>query len=387
MAARTLDAAGAFLAGAATAEGRAILGHALGWDSGVPAAVLRLVATVRMTELDDIHMPSCTTPGAVVVPTAVTVGADLDVDAHGYRRAVEVGYEAITRIGSAIAGPRVVYRGVWPTYFGAPFGAAAVVASLLDLDAHRTANALGLALTRATGLTSGIVSTPLGRWLTVGDAARAGCAAAFAAREGFVAEVDLERLAASAGIEIDPAALQNDAPPAVSKVSVKPFPVAKQSVAATEAALRLRGRRDQRPVRVHVPEEYVHMVAQPPLAASRLSRISSVPWNVALALIRPSELHDVSRAAAVDDPELSAIARRVEVIADPELSRLYPERWPARIETGALSETVVDAMGDPPAGNDFEAVEEKWRQRPEDVQRIRAAALAGDAATLVQLLS
>lgn len=387
VAARTLDAAGAFLAGSATAEGRAILEHGTGWDLGVSANVARLVATVRMSELDDIHMSSCTTPGAVVVATAVTVGAHLDADAARYRRAVEVGYEAMTRIGTAIAGAHIVYRGVWPTYFAAPFAAAATVASLLDLDAHRTANALGLALTRATGLTSGNVGTRLGRWLTVGDAARAGCAAAFAAREGFVADVDLERVAASAGIDIETAALQEDVPVAVREVSVKPFPAAKQSIAATEGALRLLGRADRSPIRVYVPEEYANMAAAAPLAASRLSRISSVPWNVALALVRPSELHDVERAAAVDDAELSALARLVDVAADPELSRLYPRRWPARIEAGTLSETVVDATGDPPLGNGFEAVDEKWRERPEDVQQIRAAALAGDAATLVQLLS
>jgi 2-methylcitrate dehydratase PrpD len=385
VAARTLDAAGAYLAGAATTEGRAILEQGIGWDSGLPAAVARRVAVVRMTELDDIHMASCTTPGAVIVPTAITVGAELSVDAIRYRRAVEIGYEAMTRVGMAIDGAHVVYRGVWPTYFGAPFAAAAVVASLLDLDARRTANALGLALTRATGLGSGITGAPLGRWLSVGDAARAGCAAAFAARDAFVAEVDLERLAAGAGILINATALQVDAPPAVREVSVKPFPAAKQSVAAAEAAMQLPGAA-RGPVRVFVPAQYQEMVAGPPLAASRLSRVSSVRWNVALALVRPSELHDVERAAEVDDPELSRIVQSVDVTADPELSHLYPERFPARVESGGLSETVLDSTGDPPAGNNFEAVDAKWDRRPEAVTPIRAAALAGDAARLTQLL-
>ena len=38
---------------------------------------------------------------------------------------------------------------------------AAAVASLLKLNAAATASALGIALTRATGLTSGIAGTPL----------------------------------------------------------------------------------------------------------------------------------------------------------------------------------------------------------------------------------
>src|SRR5262245_14044356 len=313
--ARTLDACGALLAGAATAEGDAILRHGSGWETGAAAAVARRVAVVRMTELDDIHMPSCTTPGAIVVPTALTVGAELGVDASRYRRAVEVGYEAMTRLGGAIDGAHVVYRGVWPTYFAAPFATAAVVASLLDLDARRTAHALALALTRSTGLTSGIVGAPLGRWLTVGDAARAGCSAAFAARDGFIADVDLGRLASGAGVEIDARVLHADAPAAVREVSVKPFPTAKQSLAATEAALGLRGRVVDSSVRVHVPEAYAEMVAAVPLAESRLSRIASVRWNVALALARPEELHDVARTAGMDDPELTELARRAGVRA------------------------------------------------------------------------
>jgi 2-methylcitrate dehydratase PrpD len=380
VAARTLDACGAFLAGAATAEGRAIREHAAGWDPGPAAAVARLVATIRLTELDDIHMPSCTTPGAVVVASAVTIGAELDVEAERFRRAVEVGYEAMTRLGAAIDGAHVVYRGVWPTYFAAPFAAAAVVASLLELDARRTAHALGLALTRATGLTSGIVGTRPGRWLTVGDAARAGCAAAFAARDGFVADVDLER------VGVDTAALLAERTPAAREVSVKPFPVAKQCLAAAEAALALGGRAAASPLRVHVPEPYAEMVAAAPLAESRLSRIASVRWNVSLALARPSELHDVERTAAVDDAKLAAIARRVEVVADPELSRLYPARWPARVDAEGASETVVDAAGDPPADNGFATVDAKWRDRPEDVRDLRAAALAGDVGHLAALL-
>jgi len=369
-AARTLDAAGAYLAGSATEEGRAISDHVSAWDVGVPGDVTQLVATIRMTELDDIHMPSCTTPGAVVVGTAVAVGGD----AAAYARAVEVGYEAMTRLGRAIDGAHVVYRHTWPTYFAAPFAAAAVTASLLGLDAKRTSSALGLALTRATGLTSGIVGARLGRWLAVGDAARSGCAAAFAARNGFVADVDLER------IGIDAASLQADGPPAVDEVSIKPFPVAKQSLAAAEAALRLG---DAGPVRVGVPVDYAEMVGATASPDSRLSRLASARWNVALALVRPAALHDVERRA--DDAEIRDMADLVEVGPDATLSPLYPARFPALVEAGGRSETVIDAPGDPPS-NDFEAVDRKWRERPEEVDEIRAAALAGDPARLRQLL-
>ena len=63
--------------------------------------------------------------------------------------AILAGYEAMTRLGRAIDGPTMLYRGIWPTYFAAPFGIAAVAARLLELDAKQAANALALALTFA----------------------------------------------------------------------------------------------------------------------------------------------------------------------------------------------------------------------------------------------
>ena len=383
---RTFDTLGALVAGSATGEGRKISTSLGGWDDGLPAIIVRRVATVRMTELDDVHMPSCTTPGAVAIPTAVTLGASLGVEAALYRRAVEVGYEAMTRLGAAIGGARIVYGGAWPTYFCAPFAAAAVVGTLLDLDAPRLENALGIALTRATGLTSGIVGTPLGRWLTCGDAARAGCAAAFAARNGFVAEVDLYRIAAGAGTAFDENALTGDAPAAIEEVSVKPFPTAKQSLAAVEAALLLRDRAELGPVRVHVPDAYAEMIGAAPLRESRLSRLSSARWNVALALCQPQELHDIERSLSPGEPEFARIAASVEIFSDPALSSLYPSRWPARVEMSGLSETVIDATGDPPQGNDPKTIDAKWQARPEPLQPLREASLATDLARLTALL-
>jgi 2-methylcitrate dehydratase PrpD len=365
VAARTLDALAALVSGAAASEGRAIGAAGAAWDDGVMGEVVRRVATVRHTELDDIHMLSGTTPGSVVVPTAVTVGAALDSTPAAYARAVEIGYDAMTRLGRAIDGANAVYRGLWPTYFCAPFAAAAVVASLLDLDAARMQNALGIAVTRATGLSSAVTGSPLARWLTVGDAARAGCAAALAAQHGFVADVDLGRISAGAGVEVNQATLIEAVENAIDEVSVKPFPTAKQSLAAVEASLRLRGRvavEDISVIRVHVPGPYAAMVSNPPSANSRLSRISSVRWNVALALICPAELDDLERTVSLDDAALAKMADRVEIVADPSLEGEFPARWPARVVIADADELVVDAPGDPP-GNGLDAVAAKWRRR------------------------
>jgi 2-methylcitrate dehydratase PrpD len=350
---RTCDALAALMTGGAMSEGTAIRALVSGsWHAGILGDVAGRVAIARLTELDDIHLPSGTTPGAVVVPTAVTIGAALDVSPASYGRAIEIGYDAMVRLGGAIGGSLAVYRGVWPTYFCAPFASAAVTAALLGLTPEQTANALCIALTRATGLTSEVMGRPLGRWWTLGDAARTGCSAALAARHGFVAEIDAT-------------ALHDEIDSATDAVSIKPFPIAKQSLAATQAALTLSARvpHDQiTRVSVHVPPAYAQMIARPPLASSRLSRVSSAKWNVALALARSDLLDDVDRSAPVDDVEIVRLSSLVEVVADPDLAQYFPARWPARVCIGDAEETVIDAVGDPP-GNGAAAVQAKWARR------------------------
>src|ERR1700739_2339535 len=67
-----LDSVGAWIAGRATAEGRKLArldaGATLpfGLPTRQPLDKIALgVATARLTEIDDIHMASCTTPGSV----------------------------------------------------------------------------------------------------------------------------------------------------------------------------------------------------------------------------------------------------------------------------------------------------------------------------------
>ena len=57
----------------------------------------------------------------------------------------------MTRLGVAIDGARVLYRGLWPTYFTAPLAAAAIAARIWRLDEAQTAHALSLALMLSAG--------------------------------------------------------------------------------------------------------------------------------------------------------------------------------------------------------------------------------------------
>ena len=125
-----------------TAEGSALLAFRKDADALADCVAIN-VALARLSEIDDIHLGAMVTPGAIVVPSALTIAASLpDVGADDVAAAIVAGYEAMIRLGAAIDGPSVLYRGIWPTYFAAPFGVAAVAARLLRLDDTQTANAL-----------------------------------------------------------------------------------------------------------------------------------------------------------------------------------------------------------------------------------------------------
>ena len=129
------------------------------------------VALARLSEIDDIHLGAMITPGAIVVPAALTIAASLpDAAPDDVAAAIVVGYEAMVRLGVAIDGPSVLYRGIWPTYFAAPFGAAAVAARLLRLDETQAAHALATALIISAPGTGHHAAPTTARWLAVGHA-------------------------------------------------------------------------------------------------------------------------------------------------------------------------------------------------------------------------
>jgi len=319
-------------------------------------------ATIRLTEIDDIHMLSCTTPSSVVVPVALYLAAAQlpPVNSRTFTSALLAGYEVMTRFGAAIDGPRLVYKGIWPTYFCAPVAAAAVAARMLNFNATQTANALGIALAATSGAPGG-PSSPSPRWLLLGLASRAGCSAALAAAESYAADrtlLDGDWLQRTYGIAIDTTSLRARPQPgaALTELSLKPYCAAKQCIAAIEASrdLFVQGISpgDISRLRISVPPAYAAMVGHHHARNGRVPRITSAAYNIALAAYEPDELPNVSRPDRTANPQISSFMGKIEVIADEELSRHYPKRWPARAEAirrdgKSVSSFILDSPGDP----------------------------------------
>jgi 2-methylcitrate dehydratase PrpD len=378
------DIVGAWIASLPTPEGAALLRwRAAAGEGAAPGSIHRLrldVAThcalARLSEVDDIHLASTTTPGAIVVPGAVTVAAALrNRDPDALAAAMMAGYEVMVRFGQAIDGPSILYRGIWPTYFATPLGIAAVAARLLDLDAVQCAHALALALARSAPGIGHHNLTTTSRWLAVGQAAEAGLAAALAARAGFTSDLGLldgGYLPGVFNLKPDRAVLTHGLADRfrLEEVAFKPWCAARQTMAATQALIEIISSGIAvdtiTQVTAFVLPPHRRMIDHGITVGDRASFLTSLPYRLALAALAPHAAWDVGQAPADVPDNIRVFMDRVAVAPDEALLSNFPSRWPARIEvmtsSGRFERTVTDVPGDPARPFDANAVQEKFRR-------------------------
>jgi 2-methylcitrate dehydratase PrpD len=326
-----IDASGARLAGSRIDEGAAVARLAATVTDGITGAILAGCAQTRCTEVDDIHLTSCTTPGSVIVPTVLALAADGDLrSVHDVSVAALAGCEALIRLGVAIDGPAVLRRSVWPTHVAAAFGSAAAACRTYGLSVDRTAGALATALAFGSGRPVAASLPASSRWTTLGVAAVNGLLAARAAREGLLGTADTSAIGARLTKDLGRRFLFDD-------IGTKPYPTARQGLAAIEAARQIADAEQLDPsgideIIVRLPEAQRAIVDHPAPPVSRFASIVSVQYQIALALIAPAALIDVRRTPPLVDRRVRMLMSRIRVQRARDLDTLYPRAWPARVE-------------------------------------------------------
>jgi 2-methylcitrate dehydratase PrpD len=376
---RVVDGVAAWLAGIGTAEGRALLAFrkAQTEADGVAAALMTHCALARLSEIDDIHLAAMTTAGGIVVPAALTLAASLDVrEPAALARAIAGGYDAMIRLGLALRGPTILYRGIWPTYIGTAFGVAAVAARLMRLDARQAAHALALALTVAAPGVGHHNAPTTTRWLAVGIAARNGLLAARAARAGFTSDLNLlegKFFASIYDIAPDTAELTRglDAHLAMLDVSFKPWCAARQTMAATQALKEILARGvapdEIAEIEAGVLPPHHGMLDHGVKAGDRASHLTSLPYQMALAALTPEAAYEVGQSPAAVPAPVAALMAKVTVTQNERLLARYPKVWPAHVRVatraGKTREHEVEYVpGDVRAPFDAAQVKEKFRR-------------------------
>lgn len=404
-----LDTILATLLGPTLGEGADIISLRDGGDVKIPVltddpldAVAINCALTRMTEVDNIHLPSGVTPGAIVIPAALTMAHHLGTQSSSTLiEAILAGLEAMTRLGAAVDGQNIVYKGIWPTYLTAPFATAAVTARLLELNSNQTAHALAIALTALPGRMGQPGTTKTSRWLMAGMAARAGCFAALSAADGFTGDLGLfdgDWMAAAHGLDADTEFLTRGfGKSVVNGLSIKPYCSAKQMLAAIAAFEEVLARGidpdDIEILEISVPENYAKMIDHGVVKGNRLSSVTSAGYQLGLAAYHREGLFDAKREKYTLTAPIKSIMEKASVTVDRGLVQYLPGNWPARVTVQTTTQretaTVIDAPGDPLAPFDRDRMIEKFHAfaKPElsadqanDWIEATSAALADDDA-------
>ncbi len=362
-----VDTVGAWLAGARTTEGLALLRFraAMGESAHAGDALALDLATrcalARLSEIDNIHLASMTTPGTPAVTADDVIAAIL------------AGTEAMTRLGRAVDGPAILYRGIWPTYFAAPFAIAAVAARLRRLDDRATANALALALIFATPGVGHHNAATTSRWLAVGQAARNGLTAALAAQQGFTSDlavIEGNFLPGIYGMTPDASAFADALGEriALNDVSFKPWCAARQTMAATQAIREIiesgiaSAAMDE--IKVSVLPPHLKMIDHGVKSGDRASHLTSVQYCMGVAALASKMTPDVGQSPVGLLPPLRDFMKKIKVEADENLLSDYPRTWPARVRVAAGSaqheRLVTHVPGDPARPFDRAHVRDKF---------------------------
>lgn len=374
----------------------------------VPNAALVNGACSHVLELDDVHKGGIIHAAAPVMAAALACAQAQNANGETLITAIVAGYEACIRIAEAITPSH--YRMWHTTGTCGTFGAAVAVGKVLGLDGNRMREALGSAGTQASGLWEFNADGAMSKHLHPGKAAMNGVIAAYLSRSGFTAakailegrrgffaatseEVDVGRILTGLG---DPAAAK------ILENSYKVHASCRHTHAAVDAALAIRDEvcsRGRKIARIAVKTYKVALdITDNPRPTSVYQAKFSLQFCVGLALARGAAGLTDFTEAALEDRDILDLLERVQPVVDPELDRMYPSKWPVRLEIELDDGTVVSAeqlypKGDPE--NPFTAEEFRSKFRAlvghilgddETERLIRAVARMDSASSVSQVI-
>ncbi|MFL5256314.1 MAG: MmgE/PrpD family protein [Rhodopila sp.] len=367
-----LDAIGCCLAAADVDTSRALAAwlrdeggtqqaSAIGLATRLPAAQAAFLngALARSLEYDDMAMPDLH-PSGVIAPVTLAVAEWQETSGEALLAALALGLELCLRIGRAgyDAGgrsSRFLKRGQDASAICGAVAGAAVAARLLGLGPEGIRDAIGIAISLASGSLEANRSGGTIKRLQSGWAAKSAIQAACLARAGISGPT--EAFEGSYGFyacfidgTFDAAMLAHDlgARWELGTMRFKPYPSNYYTYAGIDAALAL-VRDGLQPDQIDTAEL---VVAAPmlrtigePLDRKQTPQTAyeakfSGPYTVAAALLGGGGLGlgiDDFTDALVRDPVRRALMQRITVVADPECDAVFPDQAPAILTVRTVS--------------------------------------------------
>jgi 2-methylcitrate dehydratase PrpD len=320
-----------------------------------PDVLTRAALLGNVLEMDDIHRTALLHPGPVVWPAALSAARETGCDMAALLAGAVRGYEAMIAVGATFDAWHYAHWHNTATAGG--FGGAAAAASIFELDAEATADALGHAGSLAGGLWRMRHEPGMTKQLHVTQASLTGLWHARLARAGatgprFVLEGE-QGLYTAMTRAPKPLGLVDRW--RIEEVSFKPWGACRHVHPAIDAALELKRRGALAPP-LHV-ETYADALrfCDRPEPRTVTEAKFSLQHGIAIVLDKGEpQLGDFEPDTIA---RLAPIRAQVTVAEAPELTAAYPAHFGARIGDVA----VRDALGDPERPMSPDGVQDKAR--------------------------
>jgi 2-methylcitrate dehydratase PrpD len=318
--------------------GCTVIGHPV--PRSIAMAALCNGTAAHGEDFDDTYEGGPAHAGAVVVPALLAATERHGLAGAEAARGIAVGAEVICRL--CLVAPKLVHKaGFHPTAVFGAIGAAAGVGSALRLDAKQLVNAMGVAASMASGIIEYLAEGAWTKRMHPGWAAQAGYRAARLAQAGFVGPrtvfegehgffhafarthdgnfaammEGLGRRWLAAGIAFKPYACGTMAHPYIDcarKLVAQGLDVAQVESIECETAEGI----------VHRLWEPLANKQNPP---NGYAAKFSVPYAIAVGLLRDDAGLGDYEEAVVHDPRVRALAGKVRYVIDP--ANPYPRQF------------------------------------------------------------
>ena len=312
----------------------------------------------NVLEMDDFYRTAIVHPGPVLVPAALAMAQASGASGADMLDALVKGFEIMIRLGRSV-GP-AHYRYFHNTATCGVFGAAAVGAALLKLNASAMRDAFGNAGTQASGLWQCRLEDTMSKQLHNGRAAQSGLLAARLAAHGFtgahaILEGELGFFRAMCPDAQPERMAGNDEDRwLIHDTSFKPWPACRHAHAVIDLALALRPQvagADIVSIDVHSYRDAVRICNQPQPRTPVEAKFS-LQHAAAVCLLRGAPGLEDFDVPATQDSAVAQLRRQVRLHEDDALSAVYPAHFGAAMHIALrdgrrLQAHVRDALGDP----------------------------------------
>jgi len=303
-------------------------------------AALANAITAHADETDDAHFPTVTHPGSVILPASLAIAELRQRSGRDLITAFVLGYDVMCRINKAFDRAWMGKRGLHAGALCAVFGVAAAASRLLGADAVKVRHALALAGTQAGGINTWRQDPEhIDKALCFSGApARNGVSAALMAEAGFTGTATVFE-----GEENFFKAISEESHPEETikelgsryellDTSIKKYPAGQPIQATLEGYFRLvkEHRIDGRQIKkivVRLPDTQARTINDrhmPDVNCQYMLAVAMLDGKIDF-----QNSHDFER---MHDPQVLDFKKRVEIIADAELTKIFPAVRSAIVE-------------------------------------------------------